>query len=75
MIPSEIEPPRIGTPVIKDLLILSSITIVLKNKTIVSPKNMNHSFFENEKIADLSSFFDGNFKLRIRLYGFSIKEK
>jgi hypothetical protein len=48
IIPSEIDPPRKGTLIIRDLLILSSIKrVLLKSITTKTAKNF-HSFFEKE---------------------------
>src|SRR3990167_6772511 len=72
IMPSDTVPPLIGMLTIKDLLIFCNITIVLRIKTTVSPVKINHSFLEKEEKAKLTSFLEGNFKLRIEPKKFSI---
>src|SRR5258708_4460107 len=81
MMPSEMDPPFIGTLTIKDLLTSNSMISVLISRMASNTKKAIHSFLENENMADSISLFLGNllghfgsFKPRIRLYKFSIKE-
>jgi hypothetical protein len=65
--PSEREPPRIGTATIKDLFIVWRMVSVLTTSTAKKTRKIIHSLFENSEMAVFSSFFLGNFKLSIQL--------
>jgi len=65
--PSEIDPPGIGTFTMKCLLMLSRIDSVLSSNTTTNPTKTIHSFLEKEAKTRFICFFEGNLKLRIRI--------